>query len=130
MLENVIISRMILFSMVLIMPKGHFSQIKVAVCNVPVEADSMSNILQYFTDSNGLILTKLKRKLSYRGHVLFVPVRPDVVQLILDYLKQNNFLDNKIVINTDNIPVDLLCLDEIPAVREVYIQEETELADD
>ena len=65
----------------------------------------------------------LKRKLSYRGHVLFEPVRPDVVKLALYYLKQNNFLYN----NINNMPVDLLCLDEIPVVREVDIQEGTEL---
>ena len=112
------------------MPKGQFSKIKGAVCNVPVEADSMCNILPRGTDSNDLILIKLKRKLSYSGHVLFEPVRPDVVKLVLDYLKQNNFLYNNIVINIDNMPVDLLCLDEIPVVREVDIPEETELEED
>ena len=69
--------------------------------------DSMCNILPRVTDSNGLILMKLKRKLSYRGHVLFEPLRPGVVKLVLDYLKQNNFLYNNILIHMDNIPVDL-----------------------
>ena len=78
-LEKVIISRRILFSKVVIMPKGQFSKIKGAVCNVPVEADSMCHILTRGTDSNDLILIKLKRKLSYRGHILFEPVRPDVI---------------------------------------------------
>ena len=31
------------------------------------------------------------------------------------------------MVNIDNIPVDLLCLDEIPVVLEADIQEETEL---
>ena len=63
-LETVIISRRILFSKVVIMPKGLFSKIKGEVFNVPVEEDSMCNILQRGTDSNGFILMKLKRNLS------------------------------------------------------------------
>ena len=62
---------------------GQFSKIKGAVCNVPVEVDSVCNILPRGTDRNGLILMKLQKKLSYRGNVFFEPVRPDVVKLIL-----------------------------------------------
>ena len=56
-------------------------------------------------------------KLSFRGHVLFEPVRADLVKLVLDYL------NNNIVINIDNMSVDLLCLNEIPVIREADIQE-------
>ena len=59
-LEKAIISKIILFSKVLVMPKGQFSKIKGEVCNVPVEADSMCNILPMGADSNGLILLKIK----------------------------------------------------------------------
>ena len=69
-------------------------------------------------DSNGLILLKLKRKLCYRGYVLFEPVRPDVVKETLNCLQQNNSLYSDIEINIGNIPLDLLSLDEIPIVRE------------
>ena len=79
----------------------------------------------------GLILMKQKRKLSYDGHVLFEPVRPDVVKLVIDYLKHNNFLYISVVIRIDNVPVEWLCLDEIPIVQEVYaLQEDTELQDE
>ena len=83
-LEKVIISKRILFSKVLVMPKGQFSKIKGAVCNVPVEAHSMCNILPRGADSNGLILLKLNKKLSYHGHVLFEPVRPEILKLALN----------------------------------------------
>ena len=43
-------------------------------------------------DSNGLIFIKLKRKLGYRSHVLFEPVRPVFLKSILNYLKTNNHL--------------------------------------
>ena len=100
------------------MPKGQFSKIKGAVCKVAVEADSMCNILPRGADSNGLILLKLKRKLSYHGHVLFEPVRPEIVKLALNYLKESNFLYNDVVVHLDNIPFDLMSLDQIPIVRE------------
>ena len=83
-----------------------------------LKTDNICNILPRGIDSNGLILLKLKRKLCYRGHVLFEPVRPDVVKETLNYLKQNNSLYSDIEINIGNIPLDLLSLDEIPIVRE------------
>ena len=70
------------------MPKGQFTKIKGAMFNVPIETDNICTILPRGIDSNGLILLKLKRKLCYRGHVLFEPVRPDVVKETLNYLKQ------------------------------------------
>ena len=117
-LERVIIGKRILFSKIIIMPKGQFAKIKCAICNVPIEADTIYNILPGGIDSNGLIMLKLERKLCYRGHVLFKSVRSDVVQAALNYLKQNNPLYNNVEININNIPIDLLSLEEIPILRE------------
>ena len=117
-LEKVIIGKRIIFAKIVVMPKGQFRKIKGAICNVPIESENICNILPRGIDSNGLILLKLKRKLCYRGHVLFQAVRPDVVKGALNYLKQNNFLYNDIEINIDNIQLDLLSLEEIPIVRE------------
>ena len=64
---------------------------------------------------------KLKRKLCYRGHVLFESVRPDVVQAALNYLNQNNPLYNNVEINNNNIPIDLLSLEEILILREAEL---------
>ena len=88
------------------MPKGQFAKLKGAICNVPIEADTLCNILPRGIDSNGLILLTLKRK-CYRGHVLFEAVRPDDVQVSLNYLKQTNPLYNNVEINIDNIPIEL-----------------------
>ena len=102
------------------MPKGQFAKIKGAICNVPIEADNICNILPRGIDSNGLILLKLKRKLCFRGHVLFESVRPDVVHVVhaaLNYLKQNNPLYNNVEININSTPIDLLSLGEIPILR-------------
>ena len=101
------------------MLKGQFAKIKGAICNVPIEAaDTICNLLPRGIDSNGLVLLKLKRKLCYRGHVLFESVRPEVVHAVLNYLKQNNPAYNNVGININNIPIDLLSLEEIAIFRE------------
>ena len=117
-LERVIIAKRILFSKIITMPKGQFRKIKGAICNVPIEDDTICNILPRGIDSNGMILLNLKRTLCYHGHVLFESVRPDIVQTALNYLKQNNPLYNNVEININNIPIDLLSLEEIPILRE------------
>ena len=83
--------------------------------------------MQRGADSNGLILPKLKRKLSYHGHVLFEPVRPEMA---LNYLKENNFLYNDVVVHLDNIPFDLMSLDQIRIVREGNTHEEIDPIDE
>ena len=72
----------------------------------------MTNILPRGADSNGIIMIKLKRKLSFRGHVYFEAVSPDLVHLALAYLKDNNHLYSDIVIDVSQIPSSLLSLTE------------------
>ena len=96
-LEQVIISKRILFKKIVIMPKGQAAKLKGAICNVALDADDVCNILPRGADSNGIIMVKLKRKLMYRGHVYFDPVRPNVVLNALQYLKQNNHFYHDIV---------------------------------
>ena len=66
-LERVIIGKRIFFSKIIIMPKDQFANLKGTICNVPIEADTLSNTLPRGIDSNGLILLKLKRNLCYRA---------------------------------------------------------------
>ena len=61
-------------------------------------------------DSNDLLIVKLKRKVEYRSHVLFEPVRPVFVKRFLKYLKNHNYLYWDIEINMDNLALDLLDL--------------------
>ena len=63
--------------------------------------------------SNGLLLLKLKRKLIYRGHVYFEPIRPDIVSELLYFLKENNFLYDNVTINLDHMSAELLYLNDI-----------------
>ena len=53
------------------MPKGQTPKLKGSICNVPIDTNDVTNILPRGADSNGIIMIKLKRKLSFRGHVYF-----------------------------------------------------------
>ena len=94
------------------MPKGQTPKLKGSICNVPIDTNDVTNILPRGADSNGIIMIKLKRKLSVRGHVYFEAVSPDLVNLALTYLKDNNHLYSDIVIDVSQIPSSLLSLTE------------------
>ena len=54
------------------MPKGESLKIKSSICNISVlEVDVNCNMLPRPADINGLIIVKLKRKLEYKGLVVF-----------------------------------------------------------
>ena len=70
------------------MPLGKSLKIKGNICNIPIsEVDVSCNMLPRPTDSNGLIIVKWKRKLEYKGHVVFEAVRPDLVMQFLELLR-------------------------------------------
>ena len=85
------------------MPKGQFPKLKGSICNVPIDVEDVANTLPRSTNDNGFLIVKLKRKLEYRGHVVFEPIRPDFIQHILSYLKENNPLYHDIQIDVNNI---------------------------
>ena len=80
---------------------------KGSICNIPIsEIDNNCNSLTRPANSNGVIIVKLKRKAAYRGHVLFEPVRPRLIESLLQHLKKHNHLYRNIEI--ENIPEELL----------------------
>ena len=94
-IEKVLISKEMLFKKITIMREnGESLKIKVSICNIPIEAANICNIIPRPKVSNGLIVVKLKRGLKYRVHVYFEPVRPHIVfqdllirNLIIDFMK-------------------------------------------
>ena len=98
-LEQILIARRIVFEKIVIMPKGQQRKVKGAICNVPVECDNTCKVLPRPPDSSGIIMLKLKRKLQFRGHVYFQAVRPEVINVALNWLKLNNPLYHDITIN-------------------------------
>ena len=61
-------------------------------------------------ESNGLIIVKFKRKIGYKGHVVFEAVRPDAVIQFLEFHRSHNDWYSDIEVNPANIPVDILGL--------------------
>ena len=129
-LEKAVISRRLLFKKVAIMPKGQMPKVKGSICNVPVDTNKVYNVLPRASDSTGIIMVKLKRKLIYNGHVLFEPVRPMVVRQVLEYLKLNNPLYADIVIDTNNIDPSLLSFDNDENAESINVEDSSSLLED
>ena len=86
-LEKELNANRLLFKKFAIIPKGQSPKLKGAICNVPLEIESVCDTLPRGTDCNGIVMLKLKLKLMYRGHVFFEVVRPDIVLTVLQHLK-------------------------------------------
>ena len=69
-----LISRRILFKKLSIIPKGRFPKLKRGICNIPNNVVDITHVLSCGADSNGLIVVKLKCKLSCKSHVYFETV--------------------------------------------------------
>ena len=111
-LELALIAKRLLFKKIVIMRSGQMPKLKGAVCNVPVSVDETCNSLPRGSDSSGLIFVKLKKKLSFDGHVYFDSVCPERIKCALLYLKVNNKFYKDIEIDIENIPAELLHLDQ------------------
>ena len=95
------------------MAKGQTPKLKGSIYSVPIDTNDVTNILPRGADSNGIIMIKLKRKLSYYDHVYFEAVSPEFIcKLSIDLFKRNNHLYRDIVIDVGQIPSSLLSLIE------------------
>ena len=62
------------------MALGQSTKVKGGICNIPIsKIDINFKSPPRNADSNGIIVVKLKRKVEYRGHVLFEPVRIRII---------------------------------------------------
>ena len=71
------------------MPKGQSPKIKGAICNDPIAADDICNVLPCGMDNNGVVQVALKKKLSFKSNFYFEAVRPHIVQRVLLFLMNN-----------------------------------------
>ena len=74
---------------------------------MPVDCDQTCNVLPRPPERSGIIMLKLKRKLSFRGHVYFQAVRPDIILNALNWLRDNNPFYGSITVNIKNIDINL-----------------------
>ena len=58
--------------------------------SVPIDLPDIVNILPGSANSNGVLIEKLKRKLSYRLHFYLKAVQPNTIFNSVLYLNQNN----------------------------------------
>ena len=75
MFRNTLIFKRILFKKIAINGKGEFSKTRETMRNLPMESGDTCNVLPRSTDSNGVIVVKIKRDLKYKGYIYFDPVR-------------------------------------------------------
>lgn len=102
-----------LFKEFKVMPKWQSPKVKSSICNIPIsERDSDCNLLPRLADSNGVIIVRLKRKVEHRGHIICEPLRPTIIESVLNYLRLNNNLYWDIEINMENSPKESLNLQE------------------
>ena len=107
-LEKILISKRLFFKKVAIMPKDKSAKIKGSIGHTSVEVMDRSTLLPRETNSSGLSIVKLKRKLEYRGHVYFGLLHPDIVLGLLKFLKANNNIYKDVTIVPSNIPTALV----------------------
>ena len=92
------------------MPKGQTPKMHGSIVNVPVNVSETCNHLPREGNCEEVILVKLKRKLSFKGHVYFEPVRPQRVRAALEFLQKVNPLYQDVLISDTNINPDLLSI--------------------
>ena len=103
-LERTLVPSRILFKKVTFMLKGNSPKMKGSLCNISIsEVFDTCKALPRPPDSSGLVIVKLKRKVEYRSHELFKPVRPVFVEKFVNFLKSHNPLYSDIEINLNNV---------------------------
>lgn len=71
--------------------KGQFPKLKTAICNIPIESIDITCTLSHGADSDGLLgllMVKLKWKLTFLGRIYLEAVSPESVYLGFFYLKK------------------------------------------
>ena len=86
--------------------KGEFGKLKRNICNIPVETDTVCNVLPRPVNNNGLVL------------VYFEQVRPSATYEALNYLKRKNKFYKDISISYGLNSQETLNLSDASAIDE------------
>ena len=76
-LESVLIAQRLVFQKISVMPKGKQCKIRGAICNIPVDCETICKSLPRPSELSGISLLELKRKLEYSGHQYCEAVRQE-----------------------------------------------------
>ena len=89
-LEVILIVKRLLFKKIAIMHKEHTPKIQGSIVNLPVNVSETCVQLPQEGICEKVILVKLKKQLTFKGHVYFEPVRSYKVRAVLEYLQRVN----------------------------------------
>ncbi len=89
-LERHLISIIQPFQKIVPLPKGGQKGVRGQMVCVPADLQKTADTLPWTPDTHSLIRVKLKRKLEYKGHHLFMTVSQDKIMKALMKLKENN----------------------------------------
>ena len=81
-----------------------------SIANVPVNVGETCDHLPQKRNCEEVSLVKLKRKLSFQGHIYFQPARPQRVRPALEFLQKVSPLYQHVWIGDTNINPDLLLI--------------------
>ena len=120
-LESILVAQRLVFQKIVVLPKGQQKKIKGAICNVPVNCETVCKSLPRPSEQSGVILLKLKRKLKYSGHQYCEAVRPESLRRALEFLKENNHLYQNVEINMENVGEHPLHINKIEdSVKSIF----------
>ena len=84
---------------------------------VSIEIANICHILPKPLISNGLLVTKLKQDLKYRGHAYFEPVQTHITYQVLSYLKSLNEFNKDISIANSMSDEDMFRISNIVKIQ-------------
>ena len=87
-LEERLISLKIPFMKIISLPAGRQRAVHGAVVNVPSNIADVVSTLPRKPNESGIIPVKLKRRLMYKGHILYQNIRPNKIMEALRWLKK------------------------------------------
>ena len=88
-LERHLVSPVIAFTRVQALPRSLMLGLHGPCVTVPADISQVTNVLPRQLDDSSLVKSKLKRKMEYKGHHLFMQVSPKNVFDAIKYLKSN-----------------------------------------
>ncbi len=100
-LEKHLISIIQPFQKIVPLPKGGQKGVRGQMVCVPADLQKTADTLPWTPDKNSLVKVKLKRKLNYKGHHLYMTVSQDKIMKALIKLKEINPHYKDIEINTN-----------------------------
>ena len=101
-LESILVAQRLVSQKIVVLLKGQQKKVKGAICNVPVNCETVCKSLPRPSEQSGVILLKLKRKLKYSGHQYCEAVRPESLRRALEFLKEKNHLYQNVEIGMEN----------------------------